>query len=272
MGRRLVSGPRPKPAWPAAASLPRQRRAPRQPSPAPRLACLCARPPADAPHRVPTMAGQAHRVAAMCHQRRRTSQPACTRARLLLLKPLRSLALSRAASPLRQRRARPLSSSPRHRTRRPNSPLLLHLGQQSCARSSASLSGTWCSRLCRLSSSGSAFSRLATVGHGAAMLGRRGRRPSCSSPPCLATFPPSPASREPHAPASSPCDGRQWPPVSLAEPRRRGVTAPAWLRLGRAGPKRPWAGAPARPPPLPFARAAQAKCGSGPADSRGPAQ
>ena len=171
------------------------------------------------------------------------------RARLLLLKPLRSLALSRAASPLRQRRAHPLSSSPRHRTRRPNSPLLLHLGQQSCARSSASLSGTWCSRLCRLSSSGSAFSRLATVGHGAAVLGRRGRRPSCSSPPCLATFPPSLASREPHAPASSPCHGRQWPPVSLAEPRRRGVTAPAWLRLGRSWANEAMGRRPAGPPP-----------------------
>ena len=194
------------------------------------------------------------------------------RARLLLLKPLRSLALSRAASPLRQRRAHPLSPSPCHRTRRPNSPLLLHLGQQSCAYSSASLSGTWCSRLCRLSSSASAFSRLATIGHGAAVLGRCGRRPSCSSPPCLATFPSSPASREPHAPASLPCHGRQWPPVSLAEPRRRGVTAPAWPSPRPSWAERPWADARPGRLPLLFARAAQAKCGSGPADSRGPAQ
>jgi len=126
--------------------------------------------------------------------------------------------------------------------------------------------------LCRLSSSGSAFSRLATVGHGAAVLGRRGRRPSCSSPPCLATFPPSPASREPHAPASSPCHGRQWPPVLLAEPRRRGVTAPTWPSPRPSWARRPWADAPPGRLPLFFARAAQAKCGNGPADSRGPAQ
>ena len=141
-----------------------------------------------------------------------------------------------------------------------------------CARSSASLSGTWCSRLCQLSSSGSAFSRLATVGHGAAVLGHRGRHPSSSSPPCLATFPPSPASREPHAPSSLPWHGRQWPPASLAEPRHRGVTAPAWPSPRPSQAERPWADALPGRLTLPFARAAQAKCGSGPIDSSGPAQ
>ena len=194
------------------------------------------------------------------------------RARLLLLEPVRSLALSCAASPLRKLRAHPLSPSPRHRTRRQNPPRLLHLGQRSCARSSASLSVTLCSRLCRLLSPGSAVSRPATVGHGAAVLGRRGRRPSSSSPPCLATFPPSPMSREPHAPASSPCHGRHWPPVSLAELRRRGVAAPAWPSPRPSQAERPWADALPGRLTLPFARAAQAKCGSGPIDSSGPAQ
>jgi hypothetical protein len=158
-GRRLVSGPRPKSARPTAASLPRQRRAPRQPSPAPRLACLRARPsltrraasrpwkrkpaawrpcavdaaarrsrPAPAPTRPPTSAG----AAAL----------ACTLPRCLSSLP----APSSLTLPLA-----------RHRTRRSNSPPLLHLGQQSHASSSASLSGTWCSRLCRLLSPGSAF-------------------------------------------------------------------------------------------------------------------
>ena len=76
-GRRLASGP---PAEAGPASLPRQRRAPRQPSPAPRLACLRARPPADAPRRVPTMAELARRVVAMRRRCRRASQPACARA------------------------------------------------------------------------------------------------------------------------------------------------------------------------------------------------
>ncbi|XP_066380693.1 disease resistance protein Pik-2-like [Miscanthus floridulus] len=87
---------------------------------------------------------------------------------------MRLLAHSRAASPLRKHRAHSLSSSPCHRTHRRNPQRLLHRGQQSCTRSSASLSVTLCSRLCRLLSSGSDVSSLATVGHGAAVLGHHG--------------------------------------------------------------------------------------------------
>ena len=191
----------------------------------------------------------------------------CLRARLLLPKPVRSLAHSRAASPLREHRAHSLCLSPCHRTRRRNPPRLLHLGQHSCTRSSASLSGTSCSRLCHLLSSGSDVSSPATVGHGAAVLGRHGRHLPPLLQPCLATFPPSPSSREPHAAASSPCHGRQWPPASwpsraaapaqaparpLPQPARPSQAEPGLgptpagpssppLHSGRAGRKRPWA-------------------------------
>ena len=165
------------------------------------------------------------------------------RARLLRPKTVRSLAHSRAAFPLRQRQAHSLCLSPHHRTRRRNPPHLLHLGQHSCTRSSTSLSSTSCSRLCRLLSSGSDVSHLATVDHGAAVLGRHGRHLPPLLQPCLATFPPSPSSREPHAPANSPCHGRQWPPaswpsrVAATSQRRRG------LCLSRSQAERPWANA-----------------------------
>ena len=60
--------------------------------------------------------------------------------------------------------------------------------------------------------------------------------------------------------------------VPLAEPRRRGVSTPAWpLRLGRAGPSG------RGPKPLPGRRTPSldlswAKCGRGPAGFHGPAQ
>ena len=175
VGRRLASGPRLKSAQPAS------RRAvclaSAQPSPAPRwpasaLACpLTCRAAPDRGRACPPRGGHAPstppRVVAGLRPR--------PRARLLLLEPVRSLAHSRAASPLRKHRAPSLSLSPRHRTRRQNPPRLLHLGPRSCARSSASLSGTSCSRLCRLLSPGSAASSPATVGHGAAVLGHHGR-------------------------------------------------------------------------------------------------
>ena len=157
------AAPRASP-WP----IPAQRRA----WPASALACPLTR--RDAPDRGrarPPRGGHALstplRVAAGLRPR--------PRARLLLPKPVRSLAHSCAAFPLRQRQAHSLYLSPHHRTRRRNPPRLLHLGQRSCTRSSASLSGTPCSCLCRLLSSGSDVSRLATVGHGAAVLGRHGR-------------------------------------------------------------------------------------------------
>ena len=177
---------------------------------------------------------------------------------------MRSLAHSRAASPLHEHRAHSLCLSPRHRTRRRNPPRLLHLSQQSRTRSSASLSGKSCSRLCHLLSPGSAASSPATVGHGAAVLGRHGRHLPPLLQPRLATLPPSPSSREPHAPANSPCLGQQWPPASwpsraaAMSQRRRGLClsqarpsqavgrrpagpSPPSLRSGRAGQMWPWA-------------------------------
>ena len=186
------------------------------------------------------------------------------RARLHLPKPVRSLAHSRAASPIRKHRAHSLCLSPRHRTRRRNPPRLLHLGQQSRARSSVSLSFKSCSRLRRLPSSGRAVSSPATVGHGAAVLGRHGRHLPPLLQPRLATLLPSPSSREPRAPANSPCPGQQWPPASwlsraaATSQRRRGLClsqarpsqvvgrcpagpSPPSLRSGRAGQMWPWA-------------------------------
>ena len=58
----------------------------------------------------------------------------------------------------------------------------------------------------------------------------------------------------------------------LVEPRRRGVSTPAWpLRLGRAGPSGRGPKPRARPP-LPFARSERAECGRGPDGFHGPAQ
>ena len=243
-GRRLTSGPRSKLAQPASrarlASLgPAQRRAAR-----------------------PTAAELARRVAAMRRRRRRVSQPAC--ARLHLPKPVRSLAHSRVASPLRQSRAPAALPLATPRTRRRNPPRLLHLGQQSRTRSSALLSFKSCSRLRRLPSSGRAVSSPTTVGHGAAVLGRHGRHLPPLLQPRLATLPPSPSSREPRAPANSPCPGWQWPPASwpsraaATSQRRRGLClsqarpsqavgrrpagpSPPSLRSGRAGQMWPWA-------------------------------
>ena len=174
-------------------------------------------------------------------------------ARLHLPKPVRSLAHSCAASPLRQSRAPQLCLSPRPRTRRRNPPLLLHLSRQSHARSSALPSFKSCSRLRRLPSSGRAASSLATDGHGAAVLGRHGSHLPSLLQPRLATLPHSPSSHTSHAPASSPCLGRRWPPAS-------------W-------PSR--AAAPARTPARHSAsanQAGQAESGHGPAVPFGPAQ
>ena len=144
-GRRLTSGPRPKSAQPASharLALPR-------PSPAPcwpasvRLLAVAPRRAPDRGRACPPRGGHAlstpPRVAAGLRPR--------PRARLHLPKPVRSLAHSRAASPLRQSRAPQLCLSPRPRTRRRIPPWLLHLGQQARARSSASLSFKSCSRL-----------------------------------------------------------------------------------------------------------------------------
>ena len=119
--------PRPSPAqrraWPA--STPRRAR-PRQSSPAAWRPCAvdaaaCRSRPAPAPMRPPT---PAEAGALAC------SLPRCLSSR--------------------KHRAPPLFPSPRHCTRWPNPPHLLHLGQRPCARSSASLSDMSCSRLCRL--------------------------------------------------------------------------------------------------------------------------
>ena len=194
------------------------------------------------------------------------------RARLHLPKPVRSLAHSRAAFSLCQRQAHSLCLSPCHRTRRRNPLRLLHLGQHSCTRSSASLSGTSCSRLCCLLSPGSAVSSPATVGHGAAVLGRHGRPLPPLLQPRLATLPHSPASRASHAPAISPCLGREWPLVSWSSRAAATSQRRRDLCLNRSQAERPWADTLPGRLTLPFARATQAKCGRGPADSSGLAQ
>ena len=62
-------------------------------------------------------------------------------------------------------------------------------------------------------STGRASPRLATDGHGAAVLGRHGSRLPSLLPPSLATLPHSPSPRTSRALASSPCRGRRWPPA-----------------------------------------------------------
>ena len=185
---------------------------------------------------------------------------------------MRSLAHSRAASPLRQSRAPQLCLSPRPRTRRRIPPWLLHLSQQARAHSSASLSFKSCSRLRRLPSPGSAASSPATDGHGAAVLGRHGSHLPSLLQPRLATLPHSPSSRTSHAPASSPCLGRRWPPALWPSRAAAPAQAPAWplpqpARPSGRGPRPCWAVF-----PLPCARAAQAKSGRGPMKSSGLAQ
>ena len=176
----------------------------------------------------------------MRRRRRRASQPACARAhapaytcRSQCARWLIPALLLLSASTARTRSASRRATAPAAR----NPPRLLHLGQQSRARSSASLFDKSCSRLCHLLSPGSAASSPATVGHGVAVLGRHGRPLPPLLQPRLATLPPSPSSREPRAPANSPYPGWQWPPASwpsraaATSQRRRGI------RLGRARPK-----------------------------------
>jgi hypothetical protein len=89
----------------------------------------------------------------------------------------------------------------------------------------------------RLLSSGRAASSLATVGHGAAVLGRHGRHLPSLLQPRLATLPPSPTSRASRASANSPCHGRQWPPASWASRAAATSQRRRVLCLSRARPK-----------------------------------
>jgi len=215
-GRRLAFGPAPQagPAKPPRA--PRLGPAPRRASPAclraPRLLLPRAVP---SPRHVLTASGDARRVSAtrpassdLAARWRawRGARPAASRTRSAVTPPAlfflppepRAPSSALAALELRRRRA---PAPPRH------SPIAR-------ARNSASPSLRSRSSLLRLPSPGWASPRLATDGHGAAVLGRRGTPPSSPSPPCLAAWSHSPMPREPRALASSPCRGRRWPPAS----------------------------------------------------------
>ena len=111
----------------------------------------------------PTAAETFRRVATMCRRRPPRGSRGLSprpRARLLLLEPVRSLTLARVSSSPLQSREPPALPSPRPQLRRrfppppaPHSPI-------PSASNSASLSDTWCSRLCRRLSQGSACSKL----------------------------------------------------------------------------------------------------------------
>ena len=169
--RRLASGPRPKPAQRSPRAAPAHL-ASAQPS------ALAPSPARRARRRAtpPTASGRSRRVATMRRRRPPRGSHGLTlhpRARLHLPKPVRSLAHSRAASPLRQSRAPAALPLAAPRTRRRNSPRLPHLGWQSRARSSASPSFKLCSHLRRLPSSG----RAASVSP-----------PTAMAPPCSAAM------------------------------------------------------------------------------------
>ena len=150
-GRRLTSGPRPKPAQ----RSPRARLASPRPSPARWLLLPRAAPvAAPRPDRVRTLSPRGDHASASPAARQPRPAPA----------PMRPPSTA-AASALAHSRPRCLPSPPeprapklcpsaRPRTRRRNSPRLLHLGRKSHARSSASPSFKSRSRLRRLPSSG----------------------------------------------------------------------------------------------------------------------
>ena len=193
-------------------------------------------------------------------------------ARLQLLVPVRSLTPARAAFFLLQSREPQALHSPRPQLHRRRAPAPPHHSPIPRARNSASPSFKSRSRLRRPPSTGRASPRLATDGHGAAVLGRHGSRLPSPLQPRLATLPHSPSPRTSRALASSPCRGRRWPPAAgrAAPPRSLGagvfpLLRPSWAKaaVGRS---------PARPPRSLFAQAAQAGCGRGPVRFHGLAQ
>ena len=154
-GRRLLSGPAPQ-AGPA--KPPRARLASAQPRAAPARPASARRAvPCCSPRHAMTAAESVRRVATACRRqppRGSRGLTSRTRARLQPPQPVRSLTPARAAFLLLQSREPQALPSPRPRTRRRNSPRLLHLGRKSRARSSASPSFKSRSRLRRLPSSG----------------------------------------------------------------------------------------------------------------------
>ena len=136
------------------------------------------------------------------------------RARLHLLVPTRSLTLALVSSSPLQSREPPALPSPRPQLRRRRAPAPPRHSPIARARNSASPSFKSRSRLRRPPSTGRASPRLATDGHGAAVLGRHGSRLPSLLPPSLATLPHSPSPRTSRALACSPCRGRSWPPAS----------------------------------------------------------
>ena len=287
-----VSGPPPR-FWPASRSRPSEhpaRASPRlaRPSPAPR-APACSRHPAlrsprpsPAPFpcwplvHAPTAAETFRRVATMCRRRPPRGSHGLSprpRACLHLPQPVRSLTPSHAAFFLLQSREPQALHSPRPQLRRRRALAPPRHSPIPRARNSALPSFKPRSSLRRLPSTGRASPRLATDGHGAAVLGRHGSRLPSLLPPSLATLPHSPSPRTSRALACSPCRGRSWPPASwpsrAAAPSRaparhpasagqaepgRGLT-PCWAvflpsRSGRAGRLWPWANCSPRAGPV----------------------
>ena len=161
-GRRLASSP------PAEAGPARQQISPPRRSSPPCLGpAQCAgsfsRAPRPSLRHAATASGSSRRVATTCRRRPPRGSRGLTprpRARLHLLVPTRSLTLARVSSSPLQSREPPALPSPRPQLRRrfppppaPHSPI-------PSASNSASLSDTWCSRLCRRLSQGSACSKL----------------------------------------------------------------------------------------------------------------
>ena len=145
------------PPAPAHLASAQPRAAPARPASARRAVPCCS------PRHAMTAAESVRRVATACRRqppRGSRGLTSRTRARLQPPQPVRSLTPARAAFLLLQSREPQALPSPRPRTRRSDSPPVLLHGQQSRTSSSASLSGTWCSWLCRRLSRGSAFSKL----------------------------------------------------------------------------------------------------------------
>ena len=159
------SRPGPSPRQPRASRF--SRAGPHRPGPA-QLRALAFLPraapfPCWSPRHATTAAEKLRRVATTCRRRPPRGSRGLTprpRARLHLLVPARSLTLARVSSSPLQSREPPALPSPRPQLRRrfppppaPHSPI-------PSASNSASLSDTWCSRLCRRLSQGSACSKL----------------------------------------------------------------------------------------------------------------
>ena len=228
-GRRLLSGPAPQ-AGPA--KPPRARLASAQPRAAPAR-------PASARRAIPLL------LAAPRHDRGRKRPPRGDRmsASTAARQPRPDIAHSRppstaAAGALAHSRPHCLPSPPEQKAEAP--PLAAPAAPPaSSSRTTASFPDSSRPQL-RLAflqvalalapppSTGRASPRLATDGHGAAVLGRHGSHISSLLQPRLAALSHSPPSRASRALARSPCRGRRWPPASW--PSRAATTsqAPAW--------------------------------------------